>query len=132
MSIFQSKKTKERIDREKSLIDAEVAAYKRDQLIDAKYEIQNAWKDVIRNKESCAEQLGEQEHDFHSEKEKRGIELAQIKAEVANLTDAKNYYTKFYSEQVKIKDEEIKRQKDIIDNLIKKIGTDTHIVNVGK
>lgn len=61
----------------------------------------------------CKEQLATAEHEFHSEKEKLGIELAKIKAEIEAR---KNEYATLLIE----KDSTILTLKNVIDKLTRK------------
>ncbi len=115
--MFTSKKERELIDREVELykqkkyltVDVEVERYRSTRQI----EVQSI-------AEQCAKQLGEYEHDFHSTKEKLGIELAQLKAKNVELIEKLHKEFKNVDANLLIqKDAEIKRLNDIITLLIK-------------
>ena len=88
-----------------------------------------AENEILAEREACLKKYGEIEHDYHSAKEKRGIELAKLDALIANnktiLENQKiNWHTEdtLRKELVKHKDEEISRLNDIIKNLTAQLG----------
>ena len=74
---------------------------------------------VITHRESCQGGYASIEHAYHEKKEKYGIELAELKAEIENkkiMRDIKKYNT----ELMKEKDNTIKQLQEVIKNLTNK------------
>jgi len=139
---------------EKQLADKEVELYKREQYALIKNELNQRRDEVEKAKlaldkelveyktahmpelnglaKKCAEQIGEYEHEFHSTKEARGIEIAKLEAKAESLKlvisareEVVAADTNLYESQKK----EIERLTGIISSLIEKMSTSVTVNN---
>jgi len=114
------------IRKQKELIDREVELYKKEKLLaidktvdDYRFKRQSEMQDLAKR---CHEQLGEYEHDFHSTKEAKGIELAKLEAKneaLAEVVKVRAEVIKADQNLLNSKDTEIKRLNEIVTLLIK-------------
>jgi hypothetical protein len=102
---------------EKSIIDREIELYRREKLNQVNNEIEThkvkRLNEVVEMEKQCHIQLAEYEHEFHSTKEERGIELAKIEAKI----EALNTIEPTLVDIIENKDKEIERLVNIINSL---------------
>jgi hypothetical protein len=102
---------------EKNLIDREVELYRREKMQNVNIEIDThkikRLGEVTDLEIQCHRQLGEYEHEFHSTKEIKGIELAKIEAKIEVLNSIEPTLMDIISN----KDKEIERLVNIINAL---------------
>lgn len=115
----QKSYSKEQLDFEKELFDRELELYRREkyQKLDSDIENQKLerLKEVAKIEIACHRQLAEYEHEFHSTKEIRGIELAKLEAKVEYLKENNEAYQTIIAN----KDNEINRLVSVINSLTK-------------
>ena len=118
---FRKKKSykPEQLDIEKELFDRELELYRREKYQKLNEEIENQklerLKEVAKLEIACHRQLAQYEHEFHSTKEERGIELAKLEAKVEYLREN----NEAYSTIVANKENEINRLVSVINSLTK-------------
>lgn len=104
--------------KEKELVDREIELYKSEVKLKADQELQKFIEQ--RNEKMkefaimCYRQLGEYEHEFHSTKEKGGIELAKLEAKAEILDQVVNAKQSL----IDSKNDEIQRLTELFNNLI--------------
>jgi hypothetical protein len=102
---------------EKRIIDREIELYRREKHNQVDNEIEThkvkRLKEVVEMEKQCHIQLAEYEHEFHSTKEERGIELAKIEAKIEVL----NSIEPTFIDIIDNKDKEIERLVAIINSL---------------
>ena len=102
---------------EKQLFDRELELYRREKYQKLNEEIENLklkrLKEVAQLEIECHRQLGQYEHEFHSTKEIRGIELSKIEAKIEVLNSIEPTLMDIISN----KDKEIERLVNIINAL---------------
>ena len=102
---------------EKNRIDREIELYRREKMQNVNIEIENhkikKLKEVANLEVECHKQLAEYEHEFHSTKEIKGIELAKIEAKI----EALNSIEPTLVDIIDNKDKEIERLVKIINSL---------------
>ena len=102
---------------EKNRIDREIELYRREKMQNVNIEIENhkikKLKEVANLEVECHKQLAEYEHEFHSTKEIKGIELAKIEAKI----EALNSIEPTLVDIIENKDKEIERLVKIINSL---------------
>lgn len=115
------------IEKEKSLIDREIALYKKEKLLAIDREIENyrasRQAEVDELGKQCSAQIGQYEHKFHYTKETRGVVLAKLEAkiEIYDLAvKAREEVVKADQNLIDSKNAEIKRLNEIITLLISK------------
>jgi hypothetical protein len=124
MSLFRKKKSynQEQLDIEKQLFDRELELYRREKYQKLNEEIENSklkrLKEVAQLEIECHRQLGQYEHEFHSTKEIRGIELSKIEAKI----EALNSIEPTLMDIISNKEKEINRLVNVINSLTKKYG----------
>lgn len=110
---------KEQMDIEKKLFDRELALYRSEKYQKLNEEIENKklsrLKEVAQLEIECHRQLAQYEHEFHSTKEERGIELAKLEAKVEYLKENNEAYQTIIAN----KDNEINRLVSVINSLTK-------------
>ena len=119
--MFGKKKSynQEQLDIEKELFDRELELYRREKYQKLNEEIENQklerLKEVAKLEIACHRQLAQYEHDFHSTKEERGIELAKLEAKVEYLKENNEAYQTLLAN----KENEINRLVSVINSLTK-------------
>lgn len=102
---------------EKNRIDREVELYRREKMQNVNIDIDNhkikRLKEIANLEVECHKQMAEYEHEFHSTKEERGIELAKIEAKIEAMNNIEP--TSVYI--IENKDKEIERLVTIINSL---------------
>jgi hypothetical protein len=102
---------------EKNRIDREVELYRREKMQNVNIDIENhkikRLKEVAELENTCHRQLADYEHQFHSTKEERGIELAKVEAKI----EALNSIEPTLMDIISNKDKEIERLVNIINAL---------------
>lgn len=102
---------------EKNRIDREVELYRREKMQNVNIDIENhkinRLKEIANLEVECHKQMAEYEHEFHSTKEERGIELAKIEAKIEAMNNIEP--TSVYI--IENKDKEIERLVTIINSL---------------
>lgn len=102
---------------EKNRIDREIELYRREKMQTVNIEIENhkikKLKEVANLEVECHKQLAEYEHEFHSTKEIKGIELAKIEAKLEVLNNIEPTLVDI----IENKDKEIDRLVKIINSL---------------
>jgi hypothetical protein len=102
---------------EKNHIDREVELYRREKIQNVNIDIENhkikRLKEVAELENTCHRQLADYEHEFHSTKEERGIELAKVEAKI----EALNSIEPTLMDIISNKDKEIERLVNIINAL---------------
>jgi hypothetical protein len=102
---------------EKNIINREIELYRREKFNQVDNDIEThkikRLKEVAELEIQCHRQLGEYEHEFHSTKEIRGIELAKIEAKI----EALNSIEPTLMDIIGNKDKEIERLVNIINAL---------------
>lgn len=110
---------------EKNHIDREVELYRREKMQMVNAEIENEkikrLKEIANLEIQCHKEMAEYEHEYHSTKEERGIELAKIEAKIEAMNNIEP--TSVYI--IENKDKEIER-------LVTIIGSLTNISNKSK
>ena len=109
----------EQLDIEKELFDRELELYRREKYQKLNEEIENQklerLKEVAKLEIACHRQLAEYEHEFHSTKEERGIELAKLEAKIEYLKENNEAYQTIIAN----KENEINRLVSVINSLTK-------------
>ena len=109
----------EQLDIEKELFDRELELYRREKYQKLNEEIENQklkrLKEVAQLEIECHRQLAQYEHEFHSTKEERGIELAKLEAKVEYLKENNEAYQTVLAN----KENEINRLVLVINSLTK-------------
>jgi hypothetical protein len=109
----------EQLHIEKELFDRELELYRREKYQKLNEEIENQklkrLKEVVNLEIECHKQIADYEHEYHSTKEIRGIELAKLEAKVEYLREN----NEAYSTIVANKDIEIDRLVSVINALTK-------------
>jgi hypothetical protein len=119
--MFGKKKSynQEQLDIEKQLFDRELELYRREKYQKLNEDIENQklerLKEVAKLEIACHRQLAEYEHEFHSTKEIRGIELAKLEAKVEYLKENNEAYQTLLAN----KENEINRLVSVINSLTK-------------
>ena len=102
---------------EKNRIDREIELYRREKMQNVNIDIENhkikRLKEVTNLEIECHKQLADYEHEFHSTKEIKGIELAKIEAKI----EALNSIEPTLVDIIENKDKEIERLVNIINAL---------------
>lgn len=102
---------------EKNRIDREIELYRREEMQNVNIDIENhkikRLKEIANLEVECHKQMAEYEHEFHSTKEERGIELAKIEAKL----EAMNNIEPTLVDIIENKDKEIERLVTIINSL---------------
>jgi hypothetical protein len=102
---------------EKNRIDREIELYRREKIQNVNIDIENhkikRLKEVANLEIECHKQLADYEHEFHSTKEIKGIELAKIEAKI----EALNSIEPTLMDIIGNKDKEIERLVNIINAL---------------
>jgi hypothetical protein len=116
--MFGKNKTQiEDLEIEKNRIDREIELYRREKMQNVNIDIENyiikRKKEVVNLEVECHKQMAEYEHEFHSTKEERGIELAKIEARIAVLNNVEPTLVDIITN----KDKEIERLVKIINSL---------------
>ena len=121
---FRKKKSykPEQLDIEKQLFDRELELYRKEKYQKLNEDIENQklerLKEVAKLEIACHRQLAEYEHEFHSTKEIRGIELAKLEAKIEYLKENNEAYQSILAN----KENEINRLVSVIDSLTKAVG----------
>ena len=109
----------EQLDIEKELFDRELELYRREKYQKLNEDIENQklerLKEVAKLEIACHRQLAEYEHEFHSTKEERGIELAKLEAKIEYLKENNEAYQTVLAN----KENEINRLVLVINSLTK-------------
>ena len=123
MSLFGKNKSynQTQLDIEKQLFDRELELYRKEKYQKLNEEIENTklkrLKEVAEIELACHRQLAQYEHEFHSTKEIRGIELAKLEAKAEMLKEGlENNST---TAIIAAKDAEISRLVSVINSLTK-------------
>jgi hypothetical protein len=117
--MFGKKKSYNQIqlDIEKQLFDRELELYRREKYQKLNEEIENQklkrLKEVANIEIECHKQLADYEHEFHSTKERLGIDLAKIEAKLEVLNGVEPTLVDIIAS----KDKEIERLVKIINSL---------------
>ena len=102
---------------ERNRIDREVELYRREKMQMVNAEIENEkikrLKEIANLEIQCHKEMAEYEHEYHSTKEERGIELAKIEAKIEAMNNIEP--TSVYI--IENKDKEIERLVKIINSL---------------
>jgi len=114
--------------KEKELIDRELAIFREEAKLKIDQQILDYKERLIEIAKQCHDEMAEFEHDFHSTKELRGIELAKLDAQVQDLeiqieliTQQKEIIlesAKAYDVLLEQKDAEIERLNDLLELMI--------------
>jgi hypothetical protein len=121
MSLFGKNKSynQTQLDIEKQLFDRELELYRKEKYQKLNEEIENEklkrLKEVANIEIQCHRQLAEYEHEFHSTKEIRGIELAKLEAKIEYLKENNEAYQSILAN----KENEINRLVSVINSLTK-------------
>jgi hypothetical protein len=121
MSLFGKNKSynQTQLDIEKQLFDRELELYRKEKYQKLNEEIENTklkrLKEVANMEIQCHQQLAEYEHEFHSTKEIRGIELAKLEAKIEYLKENNEAYQSILAN----KENEINRLVSVINSLTK-------------
>ena len=125
MGLFLTEKEKEYIAQRKELIDTEVELYKKEKILAIDNEILEKQKHVVVLTKQCAKEIGDNEHNFNSTKEKLGIEIAKLEAKQdflktfnAETEKLKEELFKMHEKMLFAKAEEIERLNKFIQKLI--------------
>ena len=114
---WKSKTELKDLEIERNRIDREIELYRREQMQNVNIDIENhkikRLKEIANLEVECHKQLAEYEHEFHSTKEERGIELAKIEARLEVLNNVEPTLVDI----IKNKDAEIERLVTIIGSL---------------
>ena len=119
--MFGKKKSynQEQLDIEKELFDRELELYRREKYQKLNEDIENQklkrLKEVANIEIECHRQLAQYEHEFHSTKEERGIELAKLEAKIEYLKENNEAYQTIIAN----KENEINRLVSVINSLTK-------------
>ena len=109
----------EQLDIEKQLFDRELELYRREKYQKLNEDIENQklerLKEVAKLEIACHHQLAEYEHEFHSTKEIRGIELAKLEAKIEYLKENNEAHQTVLAN----KENEINRLVSVINSLTK-------------
>ena len=112
-------KKEKSLDIEKQLFDRELELYRREKYQKLNEDIENQklkrLKEVANLEIECHKQIAEYEHEYHSTKEIRGIELAKLEAKIEYLTENNGAYQTILAN----KENEINRLVSIINSLTK-------------
>jgi chromosome segregation ATPase len=104
---------------EKNRIDREVELYRREKMQTVNIDIENhkikRLKEVANLEIECHKQLAEYEHEFHSTKERLGIDLAKLEAKIEYLKENNDAYQSILAS----KENEINRLVSVINSLTK-------------
>ena len=77
--------------REKNLIDKELDMYRRERMLSVDIEVNSYKNSKVKGMETlaleCAKQTADYEHTFHSEEERKGVELAKLDGKIAAKAD---------------------------------------------
>lgn len=116
--MFWKSKTELRdLEIERNRIDREIELYRREKMQNVNIDIENhkikRLKEIANLEVECHKQMAEYEHEFHSTKEERGIELAKIEAKIEAMNNIEP--TSVYI--IENKDKEIERLVTIINSL---------------
>ena len=102
---------------EKNRIDREIELYRREKMQNVNIDIENhkikRLKEIANLEVECHKQMAEYEHEFHSTKEIKGIELAKIEARIEVLNNVEPTLVDIITN----KDKEIERLVKIINSL---------------
>tara|TARA_B110000503_G_scaffold7399_1_gene10011 strand:- start:1643 stop:2014 length:372 start_codon:yes stop_codon:yes gene_type:complete len=113
----QTKTDLKNLKLEKTLIDREIDLYRREKMQMVNSDIENEkikrLKEVANLEIQCHKQIADYEHEFHSTKEIKGIELAKIEAKLEVLNSIEPTMVDIISN----KDKEIERLVNIINAL---------------
>lgn len=108
------------IKKRKELIDRELKVYRQEKLAEISMEISQNYLD-------CRQQLAENEHDFHYQKETLGIEIAKLEAikesYVSHLEEKLENYISEYKAVSLAKDKTISSLETALEKAIEKIPT---------
>ena len=114
--------------REKAFIDRELELYRKERLLAIDREIEDYRSTSNQNVQDiarrCKEELAQYEHEFHSTKERRGIELALLQGKYDALVEcvkAREEVVAADNNLLKSKDEEIARLNAIVASLIENL-----------
>jgi hypothetical protein len=114
---WKSKTELKDLEIERNRIDREIELYRREQMQNVNIDIENhkikRLKEIANLEVECHKQMAEYEHEFHSTKEERGIELAKIEAKL----EAMNNIEPTLVDIIENKDKEIERLVTIINSL---------------
>lgn len=114
---WKSKTELKDLEIERNRIDREIELYRREQIQNVNIDIENhkikRLKEIANLEVECHKQMAEYEHEFHSTKEERGIELAKIEAKL----EAMNNIEPTLVDIIENKDKEIERLVTIINSL---------------
>lgn len=114
---WKSKTELKDLEIERNRIDREIELYRREQMQNVNIDIENhkikRLKEIANLEVECHKQMAEYEHEFHSTKEERGIELAKIEAKI----EALNSIEPTLVDIIENKDKEIERLVTIINSL---------------
>lgn len=109
----------EQLDIEKELFDRELELYRREKYQKLNEEIENQklkrLKEVANLEIECHKQIADYEHEYHSTKEIRGIELAKLEAKIEYLKENNEAYQTVLAN----KENEINRLVSVINSLTK-------------
>ena len=109
----------EQLDIEKELFDRELELYRREKYQKLNEEIENQklkrLKEVANLEIECHKQIADYEHEYHSTKEIRGIELAKLEAKIEYLKENNEAYQTIIAN----KENEINRLVSVINSLTK-------------
>lgn len=102
---------------ERNRIDREVELYRREKMQIVNADIENhkikRLKEIANLEAQCHKEMAEYEHEYHSTKEERGIELAKIEAKIEVLNNVEPTLVDIITN----KDKEIERLVTIINSL---------------
>ncbi len=102
---------------ERNRIDREIELYRREKMQMVNADIENEkikrLKEIANLEIQCHKEMAEYEHEYHSTKEERGIELAKIEARLEVLNNVEPTLVDI----IKNKDAEIERLVTIIGSL---------------
>lgn len=107
------------ITAQKEQVEAQISLHRKRRMLEVDSEIQNyklkRMEEVVEVEKTCHRQLAEYEHNFHSTKEIKGIELAKLEAKIEIFEQIGDFKDKI----IENKDAEINRLAQIIESLTK-------------
>lgn len=115
------------IRKEKELIDREVQLYKKEKFLEVDKAVEDyrskRHQEIQDLAKRCHEELGQYEHDYHYEKEQKGIELAKLQSKceaLAETVKAREEVIAADNNLLKAKTAEIERLNEIVKLMINK------------
>lgn len=105
-------------NKEKSLIDEELALYKREQTLKIDQELADRRKEIEELAIKCADDTKGYEHTFHQNKENLKAEIAKLEAKRDHLKELTESDKIAYERIIKDKDKEIERLNNVLIKIV--------------